>query len=68
MRIRGNSHRFASFIVLKAPDTPSVLFEIGYLSNAADVRFLSSATGQRKVARTLSNAIQVHFARQVASR
>lgn len=68
MRIRSNSHRFASFIVLKAPDTPSVLFEIGYLSNAAVVRFLSSATGQRKVARTLSNAIQVHFARRIASR
>ncbi|MES2781786.1 MAG: N-acetylmuramoyl-L-alanine amidase [Pseudomonadota bacterium] len=68
MRIRGNSHRFASFIVLKAPDTPSVLFETGYLSNAADVSFLSSSNGQRKVARTLANAIQVHFARRIASR
>ena len=68
MRIRGNSHRFASFIVLKAPDTPSVLFETGYLSNAADVSFLSSPEGQRKVARALSNAIQVHFARRIASR
>ena len=68
MRLRSNSHRFASFIVLEAPDIPSVLFEIGYLSNAADVHFLSSATGQRNVARTLSNAIQVHFARQIALR
>ncbi|MFN3620995.1 N-acetylmuramoyl-L-alanine amidase [Sphingorhabdus sp.] len=68
MRIRGNSHRFASFIVLKAPDTPSVLFETGYLSNAEDVSFLSSREGQRKVARTLANAIQVHFARRIASR
>ena len=68
MRIRGNSHRFASFIVLKAPDTPSVLFETGYLSNAADVSFLSSPAGQRKVAKTLANAIQVHFARRIASR
>jgi N-acetylmuramoyl-L-alanine amidase len=68
MRIRGNSHRFASFIVLKAPDTPSVLFETGYLSNESDVQFLSSAKGQRKVARTLANAIQVHFARRIAAR
>jgi N-acetylmuramoyl-L-alanine amidase len=68
MRVRSNSHRFAAFIVLKAPDTPSVLFEIGYLSNAADVRFLSSATGQRKVARTLSQAVQVHFARRIEPR
>lgn len=68
MRIRGISHRFASFIVLKAPDTPSVLFETGYLSNADDVSFLSSPDGQRKVARTLANAIQVYFARRVAAR
>lgn len=68
MRIRGNSHRFASFIVLKAPDMPSVLFETGYISNEADVRFLSSENGQRKVARTMANAIAVHFARRTASR
>ena len=68
MRIRGNSHRFASFIVLKAPDTPSVLFETGYLSNEADVTFLASQSGQGKVARALANAIQVHFARRIALR
>lgn len=68
MRIRGNSHRFASFIVLKAPDTPSVLFETGYLSNADDVGFLASPAGQQTVARSLANAVQVHFARRLASR
>lgn len=68
MRIRGNSHRFASFIVLKAPDTPSALFETGYLSNEADVTFLASQSGQGKVARALANAIQVHFARRIALR
>ncbi len=68
MRMRSNSHRFASFIVLKAPDTPSILFETGYLSNASDVEFLSSSEGQQKVARSLANAIQVHFARRLASR
>ena len=68
MRIRGNSHRFASFIVLNAPDTPSVLFETGYLSNASDVSFLASSTGRQKVARAVANAIQVHFARRIATR
>jgi N-acetylmuramoyl-L-alanine amidase len=68
MRMRSNSHRFASFIVLKAPDTPSILFETGYVSNEADVAFLSSASGQQKVARSVANAIQVHFARRLASR
>ena len=65
MRIRGNSHRFASFIVLKAPDTPSLLFETGYLSNEADATFLASQSGQGNVARVLANAIQVHFARRI---
>ena len=68
MRIRGNSPRFASFIVLKAPDTPSVLFEAGYLSNAPDVSFLASSTGRQKVARAVANAIQVHFARKIVTR
>lgn len=68
MRIRGNSHRFASFIVLNASDTPSVLFETGYLTNASDVSFLASSTGRRKVARAVANAIQVHFARWIVTR
>jgi N-acetylmuramoyl-L-alanine amidase len=68
MRIRTNSHRFASFIVLKAPDTPSILFETGYLSNKDDVDFLASTSGQQKVGRSVANAIQVHFARRLAAR
>jgi N-acetylmuramoyl-L-alanine amidase len=60
-------HRFASFIVLKAPDTPSVLFETGYLSNEDDVEFLGSESGRQKVARSVASAIQVHFARRLAS-
>ena len=66
MRIRTNSHRFASFIVLKAPDMPSVLFETGYLSNEGDVEFLGSEAGQKKVARSVASAVQVHFARRLA--
>ena len=68
MRIRSNSHKFASFIVLKAPDTPSVLFETGYITNADDVAFLSSTDGQQKIGRSVASAIQVHFARRLAQR
>jgi N-acetylmuramoyl-L-alanine amidase len=66
MLLRGTSHKFASFIVLKAPDTPSVLFETGYISNAQDAAFLASGDGQRKVAQSVSSAIQAHFARRLA--
>ncbi|WP_373474508.1 N-acetylmuramoyl-L-alanine amidase [Sphingorhabdus sp.] len=68
MRIRTNSHRFASFIVLKAPDMPSVLFETGYLSNEEDVEFLRSEAGQIKVARSVASAVQIHFARRLATK
>ncbi len=61
-------HKFASFVVLKAPDTPSVLFETGYLTNLQDVNFLSSRSGQTKVAEGVASAIEVHFARKLASR
>ena len=62
---RAAYHRFASLMVLKAPDTPSVLFETGYISNAVDAAFLSSREGQRKIATGAARAIEVHFARKL---
>jgi N-acetylmuramoyl-L-alanine amidase len=59
------AHRFASLVVLKAPDTPSVLVETGYISNDADGAFLTSKQGQRRVAHGIAQAITVHFARAV---
>lgn len=67
MTLRSNAHHFASFIVLKAPDTPSVLFETGYLTNAEDAAFLSTAAGRQSVARSVASAVQAHFAKQLVS-
>ena len=66
MALRGTAHKFASFIVLKAPDTPSVLFETGFISNIEDAAFLTSAAGRQSVARSVSSAVQAHFARRLA--
>lgn len=66
MDFRTTAHRFASFVVLKAPDTPSVLFETGFLSNEDDAKFLSSAEGRRKIARGVREAVQIHFAKRIA--
>lgn len=57
-------HRFAALAVLKAPDMPSVLFETGYLTNQADVAFLASAQGRRRIAQGVRKAVETHFARR----
>jgi N-acetylmuramoyl-L-alanine amidase len=67
MTFRTTAHRFASFVVLKAPDMPSVLFETGFISNRRDSEFLTSKAGQRKVARGVRDAVQIHFARKIAA-
>lgn len=68
MNFRSDSHRFASLMVLKAPDVPSVLLETGYVSNADDVALLNSASYRRRIAESVSQAITVFFARNLASR
>ncbi|WP_373492259.1 N-acetylmuramoyl-L-alanine amidase [Parasphingorhabdus sp.] len=68
MTFRKIPHRYASFVVLKAPDTPSVLFEAGYLTNKDDVAFLNSRQGRTKVAAGVGSAIESHFARKLAMR
>ncbi|HSM42325.1 MAG TPA: N-acetylmuramoyl-L-alanine amidase, partial [Afifellaceae bacterium] len=50
--------RRASFLVLKAPDVPSVLFELGYISNEKDQKLLISEEGQQETARLTAGAIE----------
>jgi N-acetylmuramoyl-L-alanine amidase len=62
---RPEPHRFASLIVLKAPDIPSVLFESGYLTNAEDSRLIQSPEGRARIATGMRRAIEAHFARRL---
>ncbi len=57
-----NAHRAAGFRVLKAPDVPSVLIELGYLSNASDLANLKSDAWRKSLALALCDAIDQHFA------
>ena len=66
--IKPNFHRMASLMVLKAPDMPSILFETGYISNPGDAAFLDSPTGRERIAESVTRAVEVHFARQLAGR
>lgn len=65
MVLRRNSHRFAGFAVLKAPDVPSVLVELGYLSNPEDERFLSSASGRSAISDAIMRATESYFAQRL---
>lgn len=56
-----NSHRFAGFAVLKAPDVPSVLIEMGYLSNGTDERMLRKRAKQDALARAIARAVDRYF-------
>ena len=59
--LNSNPWRRASFRVLKAPDVPSVLLELGYLSNDEDEALFRSATWPAEEAETIAAAIEAFF-------
>lgn len=61
-KILRKSHRFAGFAVLKAPDVPSVLVELGYLSNRYDERLLRQRAYRAKLANAILRATDKYFA------
>lgn len=54
-------HRFAGFAVLKAPDVPSVLMEMGFLSNKYEEKNLRSNSYREKMAQAIVKAIEEYF-------
>lgn len=53
--------RSAGFAVLTAPDVPSVLVEMGYLSHPKDAKLLTSSAHQRRLAASLVRAVEGYF-------
>ena len=62
-RMVSTPHRQAGFTVLKAPDVPSVLIELGYLSNRRDEQALRSPEHRAELARAIAGAIDRYFGR-----
>ncbi len=60
--LTGRPHRTAAFVVLKAPDVPSVLLELGFISNREDEALLQTTEWRQKVGTSLLAAIDAFFA------
>jgi N-acetylmuramoyl-L-alanine amidase len=62
-----NTHRFAGFAVLKSPVVPSILFEIGYMSNRQEERLLRSKAHRDKIVASIIRAVDGYFEKQKAA-
>ena len=62
VELRPEPHRFAAFHVLRRADTPAVLFESGYISNADDEVLLRSPDYRAKLVLALAQAIEADVA------
>lgn len=51
----------AGFLVLHATSMPSILIELGFISNASECNFLNSANGQEKSSRSIANAFDAYY-------
>ena len=58
--------RSAGFRVLKSPDVPSVLLELGFLSNPDDEKLLTSDSWRDRTAEAVVKSIDTYFAKRVA--
>jgi N-acetylmuramoyl-L-alanine amidase len=60
-------HRSANFVVLRSPDVPGVLIELGYLSNSHDCHQMATSDWRNRVAGAIADAVDRQFAPVVAS-
>jgi N-acetylmuramoyl-L-alanine amidase len=62
--LRPEPHRFAAFRVLRRSGAPAVLFEAGYMSNAADEAMLLDPVQRGRMVQALARAIEAQAAIQ----
>jgi N-acetylmuramoyl-L-alanine amidase len=65
-RLHKQPVKSAGFKVLKAPDVPSVLVELGYMSTKDDLKLLTSTAWQAKMAVALAQAVDSFFTPRLA--
>ncbi len=67
VRMHQHPLKSAGFRVLKAPDVPSVLVELGYVSNKGDRDHLVSEAWRNKAVGAMSGAIDAFLAKRLAT-
>jgi N-acetylmuramoyl-L-alanine amidase len=65
-RLHKRPQRSAGFRVLKAPDVPSVLIELGYVSNARDLKHMVSESWRSRAGDAIVHAVQTYFTTRLA--
>lgn len=66
VRLFKRAHQQAGFMVLKAPDVPSALVELGYLSSPEDEKLLTSESWRESTADAMTKAIDDYFRTHIA--
>lgn len=61
IRTLDSAHRYAGFAVLKAPDVPSILIEMGFMSNRTEAKLLSQTDYRRNMATAIMSGIEAYF-------
>jgi N-acetylmuramoyl-L-alanine amidase len=67
VRMHKHPLKSAGFKVLKAPDVPSVLIELGYVSNKGDLEHLVSENWRSRTVGSMAQAIEAFFAKRLAT-
>jgi N-acetylmuramoyl-L-alanine amidase len=65
-RLHQHPLKSAAFVVLKAPDVPSILVELGYVTNRADLKSLISAEWRDRTADSIVQAVDTFFTTRLA--
>jgi len=66
-RLHKHPLKSAGFRVLKAPDVPSVLIELGYVSNKGDLEHLVSEDWRSRTVGSMAQAIDSFLAKRLAT-
>jgi N-acetylmuramoyl-L-alanine amidase len=65
-RLHKDPLKSAGFRVLRAPDVPSVLIELGYVSNRKDLKSLTSEAWRSRTAGSIAQAVDTFFMTRMA--